>query len=278
MTSKQINPYANLLAVCRGDQRYGGEKTYHDHVLVHVRAGELRVVLADRTHHCGAGDTVLLPRNQPATLIKYPQAGAPYQAVVLTLPTAQVRAYYAGHAPAPAQRATTGLLVFAQHPLLQSLFASLLPYLELEHRLPEALLALKTTEVLEVLRTLDPHSDGVLADFAEPGKLNLVAFMEANYRFNLPLATFSRLTGRSLTTFKRDFKKAFQLSPQRWLTQKRLALAHYQLAEKSRKPVELYLEVGFENLAHFSHAFKKQFGYPPTFLPAPGGAHPPAAG
>jgi AraC-like DNA-binding protein len=108
--------------------------------------------------------------------------------------------------------------------------------------------------------------------------VNLVEFMEANFLFNLPLATFSYLTGRSLTTFKRDFRKAFQLSPQRWLTQKRLALAHYQLAEKSRKPVELYLEVGFENLAHFSFAFKKQFGYPPSALVGTRATHQPAAG
>jgi len=26
------------------------------------------------------------------------------------------------------------------------------------------------------------------------------------------------------------------------------------------------MEVGFENLSHFSYEFKKQFGYPPTQL------------
>lgn len=278
MTVNQVNRYAEMVAFCSGDQRYGGEKTYEDNVLVSVLAGGLRVVQADRTRSCAAGDTVLLPRNQPVTLIKYPKDGAAYQAVIMKLPTAIVRAYYAQQAPMPARPASTELLVFSKSPLLQSLFASLLPYLELEHRLPEKLVALKTTEVIEVLRSLDPNSDGVLADFTEPGKLNLVEFMEANYMFNLPLTKFSYLTGRSLTTFKRDFKKAFQLSPQRWLTQKRLTLAHYQLAEKSRKPVELYLEVGFENLAHFSHAFKKQFGYPPTALVGPRAGRALAAG
>ncbi len=34
--------------------------------------------------------------------------------------------------------------------------------------------------------------------------------------------------------------------------------------------MDLYLEVGFENLAHFSYAFKKQFGYSPTALTRPG--------
>ena len=266
MTVKQLNPYAEMVVACSGDRRYGREVAFADNVLVGVLAGELKVVQADRTHYCGAGDSLLLPRNQPATLLKYPKDGVPYQAVLLKLPTALVRAYYTQHSPEPARPAATDLLLFPKSPLLRSLFASLLPYLELEHRLPEQLLAGKVTEAIEVLRSLDQRSDGVLADFAEPGKINLVEFMEANYRFNLPLAKFSYLTGRSLTTFKRDFKKAFQLSPQRWLTQKRLTLAHYQLAEKKRKPVELYLEVGFENLSHFSVAFKKQFGYSPTAL------------
>lgn len=278
MISRQLNRYADLVAVCSGDQRYGGESAFEDHLLVGVLAGELKVVLADRTLRCLAGNTVLLPRKQPVTLVKRPKDGVAYQAVILKLPTDLVRAYYAQNQPAPTQPAAAGLLLFPRNPLLQSLFASLLPYLELQQPLPEKLLSGKVAEAVEILRSLDPGSDGTLADFAEPGKVNLVEFMEANYMFNVPLSTFSYLTGRSLTTFKRDFKKAFQLTPQRWLTQKRLALAHYQLAEKHRKPVELYLEVGFENLAHFSYAFKKHFGYSPTALTGSDSSRRPAAG
>jgi methylphosphotriester-DNA--protein-cysteine methyltransferase len=36
-----------------------------------------------------------------------------------------------------------------------------------------------------------------------------------------------------------DLKKHYQVTPQRWLTQKRLELAHYQIREKRRKPVEV---------------------------------------
>ncbi|TGD82741.1 AraC family transcriptional regulator [Hymenobacter wooponensis] len=266
MASKLLNPNAEMVVVCGGDARYQGEAAFEEHILVSVLAGELKVVQAGRTLHCGASDTVLLPKNQPATLIKNPKDGVAYQAVIMKLPTALVRSYYAENVPAVARSASSDVLVYPKNPLLQSLFASLLPYLELQHPLPEKLLAVKIAEVIEILRSLDQNSDGVLADFSEPGKLNLVEFMEANYMFNISLAKFSYLTGRSLTTFKRDFKKAFQLSPQRWLTQKRLALAHYQLAEKKRKPIEVYLEAGFENLAHFSYAFKKHFGYSPNAL------------
>jgi AraC-like DNA-binding protein len=99
-----------------------------------------------------------------------------------------------------------------------------------------------------------------LADFSEPGKINLAAFMEKHYMFNMPMDKFGYLTGRSLSTFNRDFKKSFHITLQKWLARKRLELAHYQLVEKQRKPVEVYLETGFENLSHFSFAFKKHFG------------------
>lgn len=84
--------------------------------------------------------------------------------------------------------------------------------------------------------------------------------------FNMPLEKFGYLTGRSLTTFKRDFQKAFGATPQKWLTEKRLELAYYQFVEKNRKPIDVYFEVGFENLSHFSFAFKKQYGYSPSVL------------
>jgi AraC-like DNA-binding protein len=90
--------------------------------------------------------------------------------------------------------------------------------------------------------------------------------MESHYMFNLPLEKFGYLTGRSLSTFNRDFRKTFNATPQKWLTKKRLELAHYQISEYAKKPIEVYLEVGFEDLSHFSFAFKKQFGYIPTSL------------
>jgi AraC-like DNA-binding protein len=94
-------------------------------------------------------------------------------------------------------------------------------------------------------------------DFSEPGKIDLADFMEKNYKFNMPLDRFSYLTGRSLTTFKRDFKNIYGVTPQRWLTEKRLKLAYYLLSEGNHKPAEIYREAGFENLSHFSFAFKK---------------------
>ena len=132
--------------------------------------------------------------------------------------------------------------------------------------IPEEIASLKITEAISILRSIDKKIDYVLANFEEPGKIDIISFMEKNFLFNLPVEKFGYLTGRSLTTFKRDFKKAFNTTPQRWLTQKRLELAHYRLSQNKSKPIDICYEVGFENLSHFSFAFKKQFGYSPTQL------------
>jgi AraC-like DNA-binding protein len=154
--------------------------------------------------------------------------------------------------------------------LLESCLASLTPYFDLREKLPPDIAAIKIEEAITILRSIDKGMDSLLANFEDPGKIDLTDFMERNYMFNMTMDKFGYLTGRSLATFRRDFKKIFNTTPQKWLTEKRLALAHYQISEKHRKPIDVYFEVGFENLSHFSYAFKSQFGYPPNALLNPG--------
>jgi AraC family transcriptional regulator, exoenzyme S synthesis regulatory protein ExsA len=48
--------------------------------------------------------------------------------------------------------------------------------------------------------------------------------------------------------------------------QKRLSESYFLLDKKKKKPSDIYLEIGFEDLSHFSFAFKKQFGISPKEL------------
>ena len=251
---------------------FEAEKTFHSeiiiehHVLVRILSGEMRIVQAEQTYMFVAGDTFLLPRNLPAAVIKYPKDGRPYKAVSINLRSDRLQDYYRRHAFKSSKPYHPKIKIFDKHLLLESLFASIPPYIEMDEVLPGNIVSVKVEEAISILRNIDESIDAVLAYFEEPGKLNLAEFMEKNFMFNMNSEKFGYLTGRSLTTFKRDFKKAFNTSPQKWLTQKRLGLAHYQLSENKCKPIDVYFEVGFENLSHFSYAFKKQFGYPPNAL------------
>lgn len=261
---KYITPDIKLS--CYEDRLFKAEVMFDHHMLVWFISGETKIIQADQHYLFKAGDIFLIPRNQLATIINYPKDGLPHKSVVMHLSVDRLRTFYAGLGVKPKVPATQKILRFHKHPLLESCLASLIPYFAMQEKFPETIAALKITEAIAVLRTIDKSIDNVLANFEEPHKIDLADFMEKNFMFNMPLEKFGYLTGRSLTTFKRDFHKIYSVTPQRWLTQKRLELAHYQLAEKNKRPVEVYLETGFENLSHFSFAFKKQFGLTPAAL------------
>ncbi|WP_263603768.1 helix-turn-helix domain-containing protein [Chryseobacterium sp. PET-29] len=249
------------------DKLFKTETVFEFHMLVWFISGETKIIQADKSYLFKAGDIFLIPRNHLATIINYPKNGLPHKAVVMHLTTERLKDFYSNIETLKKDSSEkTTIRSFEKHPLLESCLASLIPYFDLTESFPENIAALKITEAISILRAIDKTIDSVLGNFEEPGKIDLVDFMEKNYMFNMPLERFGYLTGRSLSTFNRDFRKIFQVTPQRWLTQKRLELAFYHLSEKSKKPSDVFMEVGFEDLSHFSYAFKKQYGFAPSLV------------
>jgi AraC family transcriptional regulator, exoenzyme S synthesis regulatory protein ExsA len=263
--AKYITPDIKLS--CYEDKLFKSELVFEYHMLVWFISGETKIIQADKSYVFGTGDIFLIPRNCLATVINYPKNGWPHKTVVMHLSTERLRQFYAAIDVSSKKTAEQKILSFSNHPLLESCLASLIPYFDVEGKFPENIASLKITEAISILRETNPDVDSLLAQFDEPGKIDLVHFMERNFMFNMPLEKLGYLTGRSLSTFNRDFKKHFNITPQKWLTEKRLELAYYQLTEKKKKPIEVFLEVGFEDLSHFSFAFKKKYGVAPTQLP-----------
>jgi AraC-like DNA-binding protein len=250
---------------CYEGKLFKTEAAFDDHLLVWLISGETRIIQADESFVFGAGSIFLIPRNQLATIINYPKDGLPHKAVAMHLSVKRLREFYTNE-PVKSKISTSKISSFEKHPLLESCLVSLIPYFEMQHNFPDNIASLKITEAITILRTIDSTIDFILNNFEEPGKIDLATFMEKNFMFNMSLEKFGYLTGRSLSTFKRDFDKIYNATPQRWLTKKRLELAYYELTEKNKKPMDIFYEIGFENISHFSFAFKKQFGYSPTQL------------
>lgn len=125
------------------------------------------------------------------------------------------------------------------------------------------ILRVKIKELVLILAEIDLEIEQMLFEFSDPGKLDLEAFMNGHFRYNVPLEKFAFLTGRSLSGFKRDFGVLFGITPSRWLTKKRLYEAKYLIENCRQRPSEIYLEIGFVNMSHFSYAYKREFGTPP---------------
>jgi AraC family transcriptional regulator, exoenzyme S synthesis regulatory protein ExsA len=88
--------------------------------------------------------------------------------------------------------------------------------------------------------------------------------MEEHFMENQPLSDYARLSGRSLTSFKSEFKKLYTISPGRWILQKRLEFARMLLATTHKNISEVASESGFENITHFSRVYKYKYGMPPN--------------
>ncbi|WP_296149241.1 AraC family transcriptional regulator [uncultured Flavobacterium sp.] len=248
------------------DKLFKSDLIFEDHMLIWFISGETKIIQADATFVFRTGDIFLIPRNLLATVINYPKNGEPHKTVVMHLSAQRLKEFYQNIDLDAKRNYEYKITSFNNHPLLESCLASLIPYFDMEGDFPENIASLKITEAISILREIDKGIDSVLANFDDPGKIDLIDFMQKNFMFNMPMQKLSYLTGRSLSTFNRDFKKLFNTTPQKWLTEKRLELAYYQLSEKKKKSTEVYLEVGFEDLSHFSFAFKKKYGIAPTLL------------
>ena len=150
--------------------------------------------------------------------------------------------------------------------LVPNFIRSLMPYYRGGGKIDEQFADVKREELLIILLQNQPELAGIFFDYGIPEKINLEEFMYRNYTFNVSLQKLAYLTGRSLSAFKRDFKTIFHETPNRWLVQRRLQEAHFLIDKKNKKPSEIYLDLGFEDLSHFSYAFKKRFGLAPTEL------------
>ena len=245
------------------------EQFVYEHALTFILEGSLDFYLGTRHLVYRQGDILLVRRNQLAKATKTPPEGGGYfRSVSMHLSQELLRKFsieYDMQASGPYRG--EGIVLLKQDDFSKSFVESLAPYMSADPGTPDAsLVQLKVREALLLVLRLNPFLKDLLFDFSEPGKIDLEEFMSQHFTFNVEMKRFAYLTGRSLATFKRDFEKIFHTSPGRWLQQKRLTQAYYLIREKGKKPSDVYLEVGFEDLSHFSFAFKKEFGKAPTLL------------
>ena len=151
--------------------------------------------------------------------------------------------------------------------LLENLMASVKSSFEGETEFDKGTLTEMTKQAIMAIIKADPALAAVFQEYTRAERVDLAEFMNRSYLLRMPLKVLAMQSGRSLSTFHRDFKMVFGETPHKWIMRKRLNTAKHLLANEEGTPSEIYIQVGFEDLAHFSRAFKKQFGYPPSQTP-----------
>lgn len=265
MSESVEKKYPQVMYSCYAEKSREGESFVPYHVFTHVIAGTLRLRVGSETMDIQAGDSVLLKKDQLIKGIKLPPENGEFKSMSVFLDEPALRSFGEEyHTVVNKPYEGPSFIRLKKDPLYDSYVESLWSYLKDASN--EALTTLKVKEMILLLLQLDADTKSLLFDFNTPAKIDLEGYMNRHYTFNVDLKRFAYLTGRSLATFKRDFDKIFHTSPSRWLQQKRLQAAYQLIKDQGRRPSDVYLEVGFEDLSHFSFAFKKNFGVAPSMV------------
>ena len=130
-----------------------------------------------------------------------------------------------------------------------------------------SVLCLLMAELRSVFGTAPAISKTATRSCFEPDTLQriqkAVAYITNHYTEKIKIRELARLSGLSLTHFRRLFENALGKSPVQYLTQVRVAMASAEL-KQSRKPISMVAyECGFKTLSSFNRHFRKQTGVSP---------------
>ena len=240
-----------------------------EHTLIYILSGELEITEDGKKTILHPGDCAFMRRDHRMWLQKRASENKPYRSVVMKFSRNFLKEFYQTinqrEIPSNSKREKVSLMKFPSNRLdVKSLFESLVPYFDAESQPDEDILKMKMIEGMRAILKTDVNLYASLFDFIEPWKIDIVDFMEKNYMNELSMEEMAYYTGRSLATFKRDFKKVSELTPQKWLIRRRLEAARDLILKGGKKVSDVCFDVGFKNLSHFSKLYKEMYGIAPT--------------
>ncbi len=243
---------------------------YSTNILYYVRQGQFNIRLRNQLHTIETGCFCIVRKHTEAHYFKTwseKEGCAIINAMALQDDFINDAIRELGY-KIPTNKVFTSVINLRNNTILQGLYDSLMLYIT-ENQVPDKhLMALKTKEALLGIIQSNPDHLALFHEFSRPVKADLKEFIHHHLTSNLPLRTLAKLSGRSLSTFNRDFRKIFNASPPAWLLKKRLAEARNMLLTTDKKASEIYLDLGFKDLAPFSRSIKKEFQISPSAVGA----------
>lgn len=238
------------------------------HLLTFIREGILKVKRGKEVQCFSKGEFVLLKKYTQATITKtWCRGGIKFSSIVFTFQEDLIKEVLT-HLNIQFKRTNKesfdNILGIAPNPVLNQFIQSLHLFFEEGVKMDDQLARLKTMEAIIGLIKTNEELAHQLQNFSVKSKADLHQYMNFHYLENKKLADFAKESGRSISVFKKDFRSLYDTTPAKWLKNKRLDYAYKLLTTTDRKPSEIYLECGFQDLAHFSKSFKSRFKINPS--------------
>lgn len=146
---------------------------------------------------------------------------------------------------------------------LENLFAQILQEVREQEFGFENLIACKIEEILiHIFRKTETHPNE-MKDLA-----HCKAYMNENYAQDISIADVAAMIGYSPDHFRHLFKKAYGISPQGFLIEKRLSVAFNSLKTTNLNCARVAEISGFSNSSQLTRMMKEKYGKTPTQIRA----------
>ncbi|TXF89042.1 helix-turn-helix transcriptional regulator [Neolewinella aurantiaca] len=154
----------------------------------------------------------------------------------------------------------------ADHEIIARFIESLEFYFQHPSLVNDDLLELKIKElILLLMQTKNIGSImELISDLYSPRASSLKEVVGLHLYSNLTTAELAKLSGMSLSSFKREFKKQFNDSPASYINGEKLKKAKSLLMVSDLAVSDIAYEVGFNDPLYFTRIFTKHEGVPPS--------------
>ena len=134
----------------------------------------------------------------------------------------------------------------------------------------KTMLELKLLEFLHLLHETDNDTFIQVLQASEYNKKkrDIEAIMLEHFDKNISIQDFANLTGRSLSSFNRDFKLKHKMTPKKWLLNKKMYKAKDML-KKGYNVTHCSSSAGYNNVSNFIKAYKSVHGTTPKKMHIP---------
>lgn len=265
-TSSLVMDGGSIIDQCIVTAGERGTFFLEQHLLYVVLGGSVKLTCGRQSWTVGKNEMILLRRAQS---VSYEKQGSEetglFESQLFAINDELLKDFLTSQQVViPAMTEEYGAQVSPMSERLVAYCWSLAPYFNDPSQVNPGLLRLKVMELLYNVMDCSKNIFRQMLQLRQPVKVDVHRVVEENYTSPISLDELAYLSGRSLSSFKRDFQDIYGEPPARWIREKRLAKAHEMLRSSSLSVADVAYSLGFENPTHFSRIFKQQYGYAPS--------------
>lgn len=265
-TSSLVMDGGSIIDQCIVTAGERGTFFLEQHLLYVVLGGSVKLTCGRQSWTVGKNEMILLRRAQS---VSYEKQGSEetglFESQLFAINDELLKDFLTSQQVViPAMTEEYGAQVSPMSERLVAYCWSLAPYFNDPSQVNPGLLRLKVMELLYNVMDCSKNIFRQMLQLRQPVKTDIRRVVEENYTSPISLDELAYLSGRSLSSFKREFQDIYGEPPARWIREKRLSKAQQMLRSSSLSVADVAYSLGFENPTHFSRIFKQQYGYAPS--------------